>query len=388
MNEKSKSDITHQKLTSKLPDVIKISQCGMDERSIQRISTMFTIIFKGRCKLVVPEEAMVALIDVNEDSVSTNIQESCQEDYPGLPAIVLVKTSADKAQNNVRYLEKPLKREEFWKAIVELFERSEQLKSVSRSQLDKAAKARTSNSAAALDSKIKKDKKGPKIAQLAKNKANDSIYFKPKNYLLCYVQNLLAEKHPENCALRIEFAYKYRIILYLDQKMALTNLSDSDFRTIAIMQFSDKQMHKLKVEKNASLDEKLSSAKGEFSPMTIDALLWTLALRTSRGRLPKGTSVNKEMYLHAWPNLPRLCNTPHAMRIASLWIDNPSSLNELAALLGIDSENVYSFYTAANTLGLVGRTKRQSDNIIETQPVVKNKKRGLFGAILRRLKRK
>jgi len=391
MNEKPPQKITHQQLSSKVPDVIKVSAVGMDERSLQRLETMFTIIFKGRCRLVEPNEAMVALIDVNDDCVSQNILESSQDDHPALPSIVLVKDSGgsgEKGQNNVKYLEKPLRREAFWEAIVDLFERKEQLKAVPQARIDKAVKAKTADSAAALEGLVEKQTQTPKIAKLVEDKSSESIFYKPDKYLLGYLLKLLNKKHPANCALKLDFAYKYRIIVYPDRKMVLSNLTDSHFRNIAIMPFINNQMCKLTIVKDANLEEQLSSSKKDFLKMTLDGLLWTLALRTSRGRVPKGTSVNKPLFLHYWPNLTRLCKTPHAMRIASLWIDNPCSLNELATSLGIAYEDVYSFYSAVHVLGLAGEAKRKSDNIFEPRRVEENNKRGLFGAILRTLKRK
>ena len=380
-------NITHQKLDSNMPSVIKISAFGMDERSLQRLKTMFTIIFKGRCQLVEPEEAMVALIDVNDDNVSENILQSCKKDYPTLPSIILVRgDSSDQSQDNVRYLDKPLKREDFWEALVSLFDRKELMKSIPQEKKEKASKSNTSASAAVLDGLLKNDSKGPKIAPLKEAGDNASILFEPKKYLLGYLQHLLSQQHPDNCALRLEFAYKYQIVLFPSLKMALTNLDDNQYRTVAIMPFHSKEICKLTVENNADFKQILAG-KNEFSEITIDGLLWTLALRTSRGRVPKGTPVNKPLYLHKWPNLTRLCKTPHAMRIASLWIDNPRSLNDIAISLGIDHGDVYSFFSAANALGLAGSAKRKVDTLIEAKPVETNKKRGLFGAILRRLKR-
>lgn len=391
MNDKSTTRITHQQLSENLPDVIKVSALGMDERSLQRLQTMFTIIFKGRCQLVEPDEAMVALIDVNEDSVSQNILESSQQDNPALPSIVLVKDSGgsgEKGQNNVRYLEKPLKREAFWQAIVELFERKEQLKAVPKSRLEKASKAKTANSAAALEGLIEKSPQATKATKLVEAKDDESIFFAPDKYLLGYLQKLLRDKHPSNCALKLDFAYKYRIILYPDQQMALTNLTDNHYRNIAITPFQNGQMCKLTVIENADLELQLASSDKNYFKITTDNLLWGLALSTSRGRVPEGTSVNKPLFLHHWPNLPRLRKTPHAMRIASLWIDNPCTLNELVQSLGIAHEDVYSFYSAVHTLGLAGKAKRKSDSMIEGKRVEENKKRGLFSAILRTLKRK
>ena len=384
MIDKKQHKITNQQLSAKIPDVIKISTFGMDERSIQRISAMFAIIFKGRCELVPPEEAMIALIDVNDEGVSETIMDSSKDEYSSLPSIVLVKNSTDKTQDNVRYLEKPLKREEFWQAISGLFENQEQLKDVSK----KINTAKTSKSAAQLDTLIKSDKKNNKIAKLVIDQSKHSIFYDPNKYLIGYIQKLLEKKYPSNTVLKLEFAYKYRIFLYPDKYMALCNLSESHFRNIAIMPFTNNQMCKLVIEKNADFDNDKQIYKDDFSKITLDALLWTLALRTSRGRVPEDTFVNKPVYIHSWPNFTRLNRSPHAMRIVSLWIDNPQSLNDIAVSLGIEHADVYSFYSAAYAIGIAGKSKREADVIVESKPIEPNKKRGLFSAILNRFKRK
>jgi hypothetical protein len=388
MNKKIPHKITHKKLSANLPDVIKISTFGMDERSIQRISAMFTIIFKGRCELVSPNEAMIALIDINEDSVAENIMESNQEtnnNNPSLlPSIVLVKTSQNSDNNNVRYLEKPLKREDFWQAIISLFEQQEELKLVAK----KIPKINTSDSAGALDNLISTQKKGPIIAQLVKDKTSQSIFYNPEKHLIGYLQKLLAQSHPDNSVLKLEFAYKYRLFLYPDLNLALSNISDRGYRNIAIMPFTSEQICHLTIEQNANIEETFILHQNEFKKITFDSLLWSLSLRTSRGRVPNNTAINKPVYLHAWPNFTRLCRTPHAMRIASVWIDNPQTLSHISQSLDIDISDVYSFYSATLTLGISGKSKRESDVIIEAKPVKAHKKRGLFGAILNRLRGK
>lgn len=84
-----------------------------------------------------------------------------------------------------------------------------------------------------------------------------------------------------------------------------------------------------------------------------DAILWRLALETSKGRLPKGTDLNKEYYLRSWPNMTRFQPTPHAMRIAALWATRGASLLETAKLLEIPQRYVFAFYNAALSTDLI-----------------------------------
>jgi hypothetical protein len=116
-------------------------------------------------------------------------------------------------------------------------------------------------------------------------------------------------------------------------------------------------------------------------------LIWDLALRTSRGRVPEGTDLSVAHYLQSWPNFTRLPRTPQGMRIASLWVENPRTLDDIALNLGIEQADVYSFYSAATAIGLSGPAKRQVDKLIAPRNVT-NKEisaKSLLSSILRHI---
>ena len=115
-------------------------------------------------------------------------------------------------------------------------------------------------------------------------------------------------------------------------------------------------------------------------------MLWKLALWSSRGRVSKGTSLSAPVRLRAWPNLPRLMTVPHSLRIAALWVKQPTSLMDTAPKLGIPYRYVFAFYCACNTFDLV----EQLDVSVsaKNESVAKNmtqEKRGLFGSLLKKL---
>jgi len=103
--------------------------------------------------------------------------------------------------------------------------------------------------------------------------------------------------------------------------------------------------------------------------ISIDYLLWDLAQCTARGRVPVGTDLSRLFYLRCWPNFPRLPPIPHGMRIASLWVGEPRTLDDIAMSLDIEKAEVYSFYSAAVATGLAGPAKRQVDGLIEPRSV-------------------
>jgi hypothetical protein len=75
------------------------------------------------------------------------------------------------------------------------------------------------------------------------------------------------------------------------------------------------------------------------------------------------------------------------MRIASLWVDNPSTLYDIALQLDIEPADVYSFYSAAVAIDLMGPAKRQADSLLKSRQVTKDKSasRGLLASILRHI---
>lgn len=85
----------------------------------------------------------------------------------------------------------------------------------------------------------------------------------------------------------------------------------------------------------------------------LDALLWRAGLETSVGRLPTGVSLQKPVFLKHWPNLTRVHNTPHAMRIAALWATRGAGLLETVSTLKVAQRHVFAFYNAALALDLI-----------------------------------
>ncbi len=93
--------------------------------------------------------------------------------------------------------------------------------------------------------------------------------------------------------------------------------------------------------------------KDRVSVVRLDHLLWRSALETSVGRLPTGVNPGKTVYLKHWPNLTRLHQTPHGLRIAALWATRGASLLETATQLRVAQRHVFAFYNAAMALDLV-----------------------------------
>jgi hypothetical protein len=117
-----------------------------------------------------------------------------------------------------------------------------------------------------------------------------------------------------------------------------------------------------------------------------DELLWSVALRCARGRLPWGTDPAAVVWLRRWPNFTRLPIPPHAMQIAALWSQRPVALRQTGALLGVPERYVYALYSACLALDLVRTESRRDPPPAPDTPAPSAEKRSLIGGLLRKLK--
>ena len=133
-------------------------------------------------------------------------------------------------------------------------------------------------------------------------------------------------------------------------------------------------------------DPYLTSATPASAWETVEAFLWKLALWTYRDCLPLGTHLEKRVYLRHWPNLTRLHPVPDAMRIASLWNEQPMTLGYTAKALGIPQQHVFNFYCASHTIGLTGQARREADYLFQEAATHSKGKRGFVSAMMKRLR--
>jgi hypothetical protein len=121
----------------------------------------------------------------------------------------------------------------------------------------------------------------------------------------------------------------------------------------------------------------------------LDSLLWRVAAKTSRGRLPQGIKVGgKRLKLKRWPNFTRLDPIPDAVRIAAFLARTPADLALVMRMIRVEPANLYTFVSAAASLGLlveVEETEEQRAPARPTAPPVSRERRGMLSRLLRRL---
>lgn len=376
---------------------IKVFLVGMDERSTARMATIFKIIFKGRCEFAQGNDANLAIVDIDEEA---NIWEKFQRQHPELPAIVMSGSPAD--IEGAVYVAKPAKLDLLWDSIfslvtglppvAEIASKTDSTvtpvpaKSVAEVKSE-PEKSGISTAASAMDAQFKTTGTGSKVLQGKGVLEEAALYYDPGEYLLGHILSSIKDSAGQECAIHVKCWSDRQLILLPGKGLAYTNLTDSQLKSLGVATINE--------EFTIDINSVCGTGKGELpaseidglQSMSIDYLVWDLALRTARGRVPKGTDLSIPLYLRRWPNFPRLPRTPHGMRIASLWVESPRPLDDVAMNLGVERSDVYSFYSAAVAIGLAGPAKRQVDNLIAPNKIEKEEpsRRGLLASILRHI---
>lgn len=122
---------------------------------------------------------------------------------------------------------------------------------------------------------------------------------------------------------------------------------------------------------------------------SLDALIWQVAIRTSKGRLPLGIKTTGTNFrLRQWPNFTRLEGIPDALRVAAFLSRTPASIALIAKMLSIQPEHLYSFISAAASLGLlerVGTQESQGESVVPLRPPMSRERHGMLTRLLRRI---
>jgi hypothetical protein len=122
----------------------------------------------------------------------------------------------------------------------------------------------------------------------------------------------------------------------------------------------------------------------ESSSISLTELSWSIAVLSSRGRLPRNVNSKALYKLRAWPNLTRWEISDNALKIASLWSQKENTIAGITQQLSVSAACVHSFITAALDSNLAVISNETSE-ILSFPP--KKEHTPLFKKLLNRLKR-
>jgi hypothetical protein len=189
-------------------------------------------------------------------------------------------------------------------------------------------------------------------------KQRKNAYYDPNDHLQSHVQAACRLAFSRKQAIRVETPWKPVTILP-QQRLAWVDAEEAQlraacaipFRRFVSLEAAGLGQPAAKIER---LDaDQVAEVLSRQDTTAVDALLWKIALWTSKGRIPCGVDLDHAVRLKRWPNFTRLLVTPHAMRIAALLHQRPCNLFEAARTLGVRQQYVFALFSAAHAQGLV-----------------------------------
>jgi hypothetical protein len=391
---------------------IKIATVGMDKQMLRILEMVFTGPGKGDYMLVNKlEEAQACIFDL--DSLEGM---KSWKDYRNrnskLPTIILSLNYKDIA--GTIFVRKPIEINDLLKNLIKLTKpqpaATTSNKSVSEESKSKSSQRKSVSHNAELITEVNFDEQNTsqlygdyEDINLDNSEQVDKLFYETNEYLQGYFEYAFdLSKKLETGGLLIEGLYCPIILIAKQNRILRSNeFNDNQLRTMTLLPLSNITVRHNK-NRGKTLKVHLNEKRGlnivnlneyevvqyqekyNLIAQDLDGFLWLIALWTARGRLPKGTDLNKPVILKNWPNFTRLIETPYALKIAAFWIFNSHSLLETARILDIPQRYVFAFFNAAHAIRLAS-TNPNFDKHSFTASVEKHAKRGLFQRILTKL---
>lgn len=209
--------------------------------------------------------------------------------------------------------------------------------------------------------------------------------FTPENYLLSTVLEAMRVAKESQQTVYLKLSAKDYALLMPQQGLAYCTLDtrSEEFRVLCNNPVQAGQFA-LHIPNSAELERLEQQASHDADALLdLEAFVWVGSLLTARGRLGRGVEIEQKISLKYWPNLTRLEQFPHIMRIAALWNQRPASSLDIASALAIPQRYVFAFHTAANALNLFEMDQNKLKSREKEKP--KQESRGFFSRLLKRL---
>ncbi len=382
---------------------LRLCHSGMDSRALYAFEIFLSRVGPGACRIAAEDAADVAFIDVDND-LGPYLLAGHRMLYPTRPLIVTTQAPGRQPDPLTVEVTKPGGLAAFSAAL----EKVRGLLPAAGAELPDAADERAGTvdsipDESALDAL--RDPAPDPVSLLRRIEARlvtlhvgslpdadlddpvsrAAIYYAPEHFLQGLVARAIAHAREIGRPVRIDDASGAALVLAPRDGQAWTTRSPNALRALAQLPTRG-TLHMASQAPDAALPE-------GASPRQLEGLEWDLALWASRGRLPRGTSLEHPIRLKNWPNLTRLAVPPEAMRIAGLWSRSSLSLRDTVRILGIPQRYVFAFYSACAALGHVEqiappatpggpRLMPMQPAAIPTMPPPPGRLKRLFGKIL------
>lgn len=346
----------------------------MDERSASRLRIVFKMVYKGQCILSEIEDADTVILNVDNESAESVLTEF-KLSYSQKPVIILSEESI--TVENIPCLTRPFKLPELLDAIkkTSLFSKpsiSHKAKKTAESLVNKMTK---SNGLVIKNSKAVVHK-------------NSGIYYQPKSFLQGKVTAAIEKANSQKVSVFLRCWSHRWIVVSPSSGYLVENLKERQLANMGIVNTESDVVCREESFSEEQMALMAETPTKEVKVTSIEKFIWDIAVRTSRGRMPEGTSIDDLYTLERWPNLTRLAKINNSMRISAFWIDQPRSINNVASQLNISTQDVFTYFSAASASGLIKKNKKfEKQKIKPKMTKINENKKGLFSAILRKLSR-
>ena len=350
---------------------IRVALHGMDKRCEDRMKILFSMNFKNQCECTDIESADTVILDMDDKNVASTWTEFRLQ-YPDIPVIVMAEKPISLV--GTIYVSKPAKISELLHAL--------QTTSNKEMSLNISKPKDTGKVASAMEERYQ---------HKSNNKENDNfeLYYNPDNFLQGRLLNAIKESKRINKDTFIKCWNNHWIIISPSSDYLVQNVADNQVKTLGLVQIGDDENNMAYSEHRFSSNEishMVNTPVRNVRVVPREQFIWNITVKTARGRIPTGTSLDEPYVLLHWPNLPQLAHIPSIARISAFWVDNPQSINNVVRHLNIPQEHVLSFFSAATAIKIMKPAQRREDKLIEPEVVsVDRKKRGIFSALFEKI---
>ena len=391
-------------------DPLRLTVLGMDDRSLNT----FCMFLQGLCQnkgvLVSQQSAEATVVDMDVLNANDLIAREKQE-YPHRPIIAL--SLAAPSEPDIIHVRKPIQAPSIMAAIDQVRKNlanggadsnpraNSETEGVGHASvvIKREAKSLSEIHSGAHETAMQLDERTYTsfVGAVPDIDASDSqqvklAHYDTQRYLQAYVQSATKLAVSKNRILRLHCGWK-PITIFPHAREVWVDTDDKQLRAFCVVPIRSVSAIDVsgtcKASKIKVTPVNLNEENGAHDPskfQSMDAFLWKLALWTAHGRIPVGVSLDQPVYLRHWPNLSRFVVIPHSLRIAAMLVDQPRTLLEVADVLQIPQQYVFSFFSAAWALGLTGQAKQQIDTLASSSSAPNPKRGGLLQKIIARLR--
>ncbi|WP_305908302.1 hypothetical protein Q9L42_011260 [Methylomarinum sp. Ch1-1] len=395
---------------------LQVALYGMDGRSYKTMVMYLQGPCNGAAVVVEDIDAEIDIIDADYPT-AREILEQRKQSSPDRPIIAM---SLENLQlENSIFLKKPIKRESLLTAL-------EQAKTLARKQSEKTLFVKPSMNGMQSDNKDRsgavaqatvessrqsskktineEERKKTAKHQTAKqyNEGGFSTFigvlpdidfnnqeqvrkavYNPLNFYQGYVKSAFKVAKAKARVVQLNSGWKPLLIFPQSHEVWL-DADDMQLRAFAGITINNSSGSGMSLSPINLKEAQNGGALDKF--LSMDAFIWKLTLWTSKGRYPSNLDIDKPVFLKRWPNMTRLVNTPHALRIAALLIREPRPLMNIAEVLNIKPQYVFVFVSACHALDLLGQAERKADQMVAPENIKATQSSGLFNKILSKLR--